>query len=591
MAMRSPICSVLGHVDHGKSSLLDAIRGSAIVATEAGAITQAIGASLIPLDTILSVAGPLLAGIRDKIKLPGLLFIDTPGHAAFTSLRKRGGSLADLAILVVDVNEGFKPQTIEALEILKQSKTPFIVAANKIDLVPGWRSTGKTSTMAELAAQSDDAKWKLDERVYTLVGALSEAGIQSERFDRIENYTSQVAIVPVSAKQGTGLPELLATLIGLAQRFLTDRLELHEDQPARGIILEVKEEKGLGTTLDVILHDGIVRTGQKIIFPSLSGVHETKVRALLEPAALSEMRDAKAEFIKVDRAVAAIGIKISAPGLDDAIAGMPIVAVTEDSDTDSIREDLERHVAEFVFETEQDGVIIRADTLGSLEALSKLLGEAGVPVRRASIGPMTKKDVVEAASLKAREPAYGIVLGFNAPITREVEAEAKRAGVVLRSEDIIYRLIEAYEEHAASVKKAEDRAALEALPSPCRIRILPGFVFRQSNPAVVGCVIERGTLKAGVKLMRGTTRVGTVKSVQQDKENVGSAEEGSRVAVSIEGAVVGRSIEEDDVLYAEVDEDAYRTFKAHRDVLSAAEKEVLGEIASAQRAVNDLWGI
>lgn len=591
MAMRSPICSVLGHVDHGKSSLLDAIRGTAIVSTEAGAITQAIGASIIPLDTILDVAGPLLAGIKEKIKLPGLLFIDTPGHAAFTSLRKRGGSLADLAILVVDVNEGFKPQTIEALEILKQSKTPFIAAANKIDLVPGWRPAGKASAIAEIGAQSEDARWKLDERIYTIVGSLSEHGIQSERFDRIESYTSQVAIVPVSAKQGVGLPELLATLIGLAQRFLTERLELHENEPARGIILEVKEEKGLGTTLDVILHDGIMTSGQRILFPSLSGVHETKVRALLEPAPLSEMRDAKAEFVKVERAIAATGIKISAPGLDDAIAGMPIVAITDDEDTAAIREDLERHVAEFVFETEHDGVIIRADTLGSLEALSKLLGEAGVPVRRASIGPLTKKDVVEAASLKAREPAYGIVLGFNAPISREVEAEAKRAGVALRSEDIIYRLIEAYEEHAESVKQAEDRAALESLPSPCRIRILPGFVFRQSNPAVVGCLVERGTLKAGVKLMRGTVRVGTVKSVQQDKENVGSAEEGSRVAVSIEGAVVGRSIEEDDVLVSEIDEDAYRTFKAHRDVLSAAEKEVLGEIASAQRAVNDLWGI
>jgi translation initiation factor 5B len=589
MVMRSPICSVLGHVDHGKSSLLDAIRGSAIVESEAGAITQAIGASLIPLATILDVASELLGGIAGKIKLPGLLFIDTPGHAAFTSLRKRGGALADLAILVVDVNEGFKPQTTEALEILKQSKTPFIVAANKIDLIPGWKPSGKRSTLVDLKTQSSDVQYRLDERLYTLVGTLAEHGIQSERFDRLEDYTKQVAIVPVSAKQRIGLPELLATLIGLAQRFLTEQLELHEDEPARGIILEVKEEKGLGTTLDVIIHDGILHTGDTLLFPSLDGVHETKVRALLQPAPLSEMRDAKAHFVKTTTVSAAIGVKILAPDLDDAIAGMPIMAAGDDPD--AVREELETHVAQFVFETEQDGLIIRADTLGSLEALSKLLSEAGVPVRRASIGPISRKDLIEAKSLKAHDPAFGMVLGFNVPLNRDVEAEAKTMGIAISVQDVIYRLIEDYERHAASMNAEENRKALEHLPKPVRIRILPGFVFRQSNPAIVGCIVERGELVSGIALLSGTKRVGTVKAIQQDKERVPRAGEGTRVAVSIEGAVVGRSIEENDALTTDISEDQYRIYKEHKDVLTTAEKEVLGEIAAAQRTVNNLWGV
>ena len=588
MAMRSPICSVLGHVDHGKSSLLDAIRGTAIVENEAGAITQAIGASLIPIDTILDVASELLSGMADKIKLPGLLFIDTPGHAAFTSLRKRGGALADLAILVVDVNEGFKPQTLEALDILKQSKTPFIVAANKIDLVPGWNPSGKRSSMADLKTQRDDVQYRLDERIYTLVGTLSESGIQSERFDRLESYTKQVAIVPVSAKAGIGLPELLATLIGLAQRFLTDRLELHENEPARGIILEVKEEKGLGTTLDVIVHDGVLKTGDTVLFPSLNGVHETTVRALLQPAPLTEMRDAKTQFIKTKSVSAAIGVKILANGLDDAIPGMPIVAA---GNKHAIRAELEAHVSKFVFETEQDGVIIRADTLGSLEALTKLLNEADVPVRRASIGPISRKDLIEAKSLKAQNPEYGIVLGFNVPLSREVEAEAKKAGIHVVVQDVIYRLIEAYEKHAESMKTEEDRKALDTLPTPVRIRILPGFVFRQSNPAIVGCIVEKGVLVSGITLMNGTTKIGTVKAIQHDKERVPKAEEGTRIAVSIEGAVVGRSIDENDMLMTDISEDDYRTYKEHKDVLTSAEKEVLGEIAAAHRAHNSLWGV
>ena len=589
MAMRSPICSVLGHVDHGKSSVLDAIRGTAIVESEAGSITQAIGASLIPLDTILDVASELLGGIADKIRIPGLLFIDTPGHAAFTSLRKRGGALADLAILVIDVNEGFKPQTFEALEILKQSKTPFIIAANKADLVPGWKPSGKRSILADLKTQDATVQYRLDERIYAIVGTLAEHAIQSERFDRLEDYTKQVAIVPVSAKAGIGLPELLATLIGLAQRFLTEQLELHENEPARGIILEVKEEKGLGTTLDVIIHDGILRTGETVLFPSLDGVHETKVRALLQPSPLSEMRDAKAKFVKASSVSAAIGVKILAPGLEDAIPGMPIMSAGPDPER--IRTELEAHVSEFVFETEHDGVIIRADTLGSLEALSKLLSEAGVPVRRASIGPIARKDLIEAQSLKAREPAYGIVLGFNVALSTDIEDEARQRRITAVVDEIIYRLIEAYEAHAESVKVEEDRRALEKLPTPVRIRILPGFVFRQSNPAIVGCIVERGELVSGISLLSKTKRIGTVKAIQQDKERVASAVEGSRVAVSIEGAVVGRSIEENDVLTTDISEDEYRTFKGHRDVLTSAEKEVLGEIASAQRAANSLWGV
>ena len=588
MAMRSPICSVLGHVDHGKSSVLDAIRGTAIVESEAGAITQAIGASLIPLDTILEVARELLGGIADKIKIPGLLFIDTPGHAAFTSLRKRGGALADLAILVIDVNEGFKPQTFEALDILTQSKTPFIIAANKVDLVPGWQVKHR-SVLADLKGQEDTVQYRLDERVYAIVGTLAEHGFQSERFDRLEDYTKQIAIVPISAKQNVGLPELLATLIGLAQRFLTERLELHEHEPARGIILEVKEEKGLGTTLDVIVHDGVLSVGDTVLFPSLDGVHETKVRALLEPAPLSEMRDAKARFKKTKTVSAAIGVKILAPGLEDAIAGMPIMAASDDAER--IRDELEAHVSRFVFETEQDGLIIRADTLGSLEALSKLLSEAGVPVRRASIGPIARKDLAEAQSLKARDASYGIILGFNVPLSREVENDAKRCGISIAVDEVIYRLIEAYEAHADSVKVEEDRKALDTLPTPVRIRILPGFVFRQSNPAIVGCIVERGELVSGIGLVRGTKRIGTVKAIQHDKERVPKAEEGSRIAVSIEGAVVGRSIEENDVLTTDISEEAYRVYKEHKDVLTTAEKEVLGEIAAAHRAVNNLWGV
>jgi len=138
--LRQPIITVLGHVDHGKTTLLDKIRKTAIAAKEAGGITQAIGTTEIPTNVIKTLCGKLLERFKIKLIISGLLFIDTPGHEAFTTLRKRGGSIADLAILVIDINEGIMPQTIESLEILKVSRIPFIIALNKIDRIKGWTS-------------------------------------------------------------------------------------------------------------------------------------------------------------------------------------------------------------------------------------------------------------------------------------------------------------------------------------------------------------------------------------------------------------------------------------------------------------------
>ena len=289
MAIRSPICTVVGHVDHGKSSVLDWIRGSNIVATEPGAITQSIGASNIPLEIIKQKCGVLLEKVRINFTIPGLLFIDTPGHAAFTNLRKRGGNLADIAIVVVDINEGFKPQTIEAIEILKSYKTPFIIAANKIDLINGWTQKEKL-VLKNIELQNDYVKQFFEEKLYTLVRSLYDVGkMDGERFDRVTDYTKQVAIVPCSARTGEGLPELLMSLIGMAQKYLEKNLEIKSEE-AKAIVLEVKEAKGLGKALDVILYDGILKSGDNIVIGGLEKPIVTKVKALFVPQKMGELR-------------------------------------------------------------------------------------------------------------------------------------------------------------------------------------------------------------------------------------------------------------------------------------------------------------
>jgi translation initiation factor 5B len=263
--LRTPIVCVMGHVDHGKTSLLDKVRGTTIAEREAGLITQHIGATEVPLDIIKRVCGPIFKG---DTKVPGLLFIDTPGHRAFTTLRARGGALADLAVLVVDVNEGFQPQTLEAVEILKRFKTPFIVAANKIDRVPGWNPLPGKPFIVSFPEQSEFAQTGLDEKIYIIIGKLYEMGFSSDRYDRVRDFQRNIGIMPVSAKTGEGIPDLLMILMGLAKKFLEKDLEYRAVGPGIGTVLEVKEEVGLGTTLDVILYDGELKVGDTIVVGS-----------------------------------------------------------------------------------------------------------------------------------------------------------------------------------------------------------------------------------------------------------------------------------------------------------------------------------
>ena len=309
-SLRTPIVAVLGHVDHGKTSLLDKVRGSAVTAGEAGAITQHIGATAVPLDTISELAGTLVD--PSDFDLPGLLFIDTPGHHSFSTLRARGGALADIAVLVVDINDGFQPQTLEAIDILKRTQTPFIVAANKIDTVPGWNPNPDTPVQATIERQSDRAESRLNEMLYEIIGELSEQGFSSDMYWRVQNFQANVGVVPVSAETGEGVADLLTVLMGLSQRYLKEAMAVDATGPGAGTVLEVKDERGFGTTIDVVLYDGTIRSNDTIVVGGLDEPIVTDVRALLQPRPLAEIRTEK-QFEQVDEVAAAAGVKIAAP--------------------------------------------------------------------------------------------------------------------------------------------------------------------------------------------------------------------------------------------------------------------------------------
>ncbi len=582
--LRTPIVCVMGHVDHGKTSLLDRIRGTTIAEREAGLITQHIGATEVPLDVIKRVCGPIFKG---ETKVPGLLFIDTPGHRAFTTLRARGGALADLAVLVVDINEGFQPQTIEAVEILKRFKTPFIVAANKIDKISGWNPQAGKPFILSYPEQAEHVKKALDEKLYVIIGKLYEMGFSSDRYDRVRDFQRNIGVVPVSARTGEGIPDLLMILMGLAQRFLEKDLEYRAVGPGTGTVLEVKEETGLGTTLDVILYDGEFNAGDTVVVGSLGAPIVTKIRALLKPRPLSEMR-AEEKFKPVKKVVAASGIKISAPNLEGALAGSLIRVAS--GNINEVAAQIKSEIDAVRIETQSNGILIKADTLGSLEALVNELKKENIPIRRADIGDISKRDIAEAKTVK--DPLFSVIVGFDVEVLPDAREELMGSDTKVFINDVIYKLIEDYKKWVVEQKQLIEKKRYETIIKPGRFTILPDCTFRQSKPAVVGVRVLGGVIKTNLDVMKEDgTIVGRIKGIQEHNENIGEATAGKEVAVAIDGPTVGRQIKEGDILYIDVPEKHAKIVEQELfEAMRVEDKEALMSYMEIKRRGNPFWG-
>jgi len=588
-SLRTPIVAVLGHVDHGKTSLLDKIRGSAVIEGEAGAITQHIGATAVPLDIISTIAGDLVD--PDDFDLPGLLFIDTPGHHSFTTLRSRGGALADIAILVVDVNDGFQPQTLEALDILKRSQTPFIVAANKIDTVPGWNAHEDAPINDTYESQSDRVRQRLDESLYEIIGNLSDEGFSADLYWRVQNFQRNVGVVPVSAMTGEGVPDLLTVMMGLSQRYMKEEMEIDVTGPGVGTVLEVKEEKGFGTTIDTVLYDGTIRSDDQIVVGGMNEPIVTDVRALLQPRPLAEIRT-ESRFEKVDEVSAASGIKIAAPELADAMAGAP-VRVVRDRDIDEVIDEVQAELADIAVDTAEEGVVVKADTLGSLEAMADALDEAEVPIVRAEVGDVAPRDVSVAST--AEDGKQKAILGFNVDVLDDAEQRAEIEDVTIFTDEVIYQLIEEYEEYVEGIEKAQQDTILENITRPARFRILLDHTFRQNDPAVVGVEVNSGTIQNNANVVKfennEPNRVGQVKGIQEQGEDVDEARAGNRVSVAIDGPTVGRQIEEGDELWIEIPEKHAKILEQElASEIPGDELEALNMYLDKQRSRDPFWG-
>ena len=620
---RQPIVSVLGHVDHGKTSVLDMVRSvgserqASVMDREAGGITQHIGATEVPADVLNETCAAMLGG--KAFKSPGLLFIDTPGHHSFASLRNRGGSVSDIAVLVVDIMEGLQPQTIESLNILKETRTPFVIAGNKVDRLHGWRTEHGRSFIESFSAQREDVRALFEDRYWKIVGQFSEHGFNLERYDKISDFRQNVALVPMSAKDGEGLQDLLAVTVGLAERFLEDRLT-DTLGSAQGTVLEMRDEVGMGKTIDVILYRGQLKIGDSIMLAGIDGAFTTHIKGLKRPQGMAEMRDAGKRWMNFDSVDAACGVKIVAPKLESTIAGTTLHLANTPEER-AVAEEAIRGEWRSIFdampvmcsscheifarksfpehtsagechgaEEERSGVVIKADTVGGLEALAFELHQRNIPVRQATVGPVNKKDILMAKS--ANDPLQKVILGFSTKANSEVsqQLDQEDSEVKFIAGPIIYHILDAFEAWVEETKKAIEEEQRETLVYPGRVLYLKDHTFRAKGPAIVGMRVLGGRVHLGQRLIKlDGTPVGQIKSLRtRASEDVKEAMQGDEVAIAIQGPTVGRHIEELDEFYVDVPERHVKRLK--KADLTPIEEEILDEIVSLHRKDNHFWG-
>ncbi|XP_030635685.1 eukaryotic translation initiation factor 5B isoform X3 [Chanos chanos] len=585
--LRSPVVCVLGHVDTGKTKILDKLRHTHVQDGEAGGITQQIGATNVPLDTIVEQTKMVKNFDRENIKVPGMLIIDTPGHESFSNLRNRGSSLCDIAILVVDIMHGLEPQTLESINLLKEKKCPFIVALNKIDRLYDWKKSPDTDVVTTLKKQKRNTKDEFDERAKAVIVEFAQQGLNAALFYENTDPRTFVSLVPTSAHTGDGMGNLIALLVELTQTMLARRLA-HCDE-LRAQVMEVKALPGMGTTIDVILINGRLREGETIIVPGVEGPIVTQIRGLLLPPPLKELR-VKNQYEKHKEVSTAQGVKILGKDLEKTLAGLPLLVAHKEDEIPVLRDELIRELKQTLnsIKLEEKGVYVQASTLGSLEALLEFLRTSKVPYAGINIGPVHKKDVMKASTMLEHDPQYAVILAFDVKVERDAQEMADSLGVRIFSAEIIYHLFDSFTKYREDYKKQKQDEFKHIAVFPCKLRILPQFIFNSRDPIVMGVTVDAGVLKQGTPLCvpsKGFVDIGIVTSIEVNHKGVDTAKKGQEICVKIEPIpgespkMYGRHFEATDIIVSKITRQSIDALKNwFRDEMQKSDWQLIMEL-------------
>ena len=541
--LRCPIAVIMGHVDTGKTKLLDKIRKTNVQGGEAGGITQQIGATFFEKKTLETQTARLNETEKFDINVPGMLVIDTPGHESFTNLRSRGSSLCDVAILVVDLMHGLEQQTIESLTMLRSRGTPFVVALNKVDRCYAWKTCADAPIREALKEQPEGTMSEFRSRTTDAKVQLQEQGVNSNLYWEMGDddwmNSDFVPLVPTSAITGEGVQDILLLLCQMAQRKLWKQIMWCANLQCT--VLEVKQIDGLGTTVDVLVVNGYIREGDKAVFCTLNGPIVTEIRGLLTPPPSREMR-VKADYIHHKEVKGALGVKLIGNNLEKVMAGTPVMIVGPDDEEEDIKAEVMSDLSRIQdkLSTDKKGVMVQASTLGALEALLQFLREETkppIPVSSVGIGAITKRDVTQISIMNEKGcPEYATILAFDVNVEREARDHANAMSVRIFTADIIYHLFDQFTRFMDELaeKRRADAAAVAVFPSICRI--LPQHVFNQKDPIIVGMEVVEGILKVGTPLCipsLGGLHVGKVTSIESNGREQETAKKGASIAVKI----------------------------------------------------------
>uniref|UniRef100_A0A671NE49 Eukaryotic translation initiation factor 5B n=1 Tax=Sinocyclocheilus anshuiensis TaxID=1608454 RepID=A0A671NE49_9TELE len=585
--LRSPVVCVLGHVDTGKTKILDKLRHTHVQDGEAGGITQQIGATNVPLETILEQTKMVKNFDKESVKVPGMLIIDTPGHESFSNLRNRGSSLCDISILVVDIMHGLEPQTIESINLLKEKKCPFIVALNKIDRLYDWKKSPDTDVVATLKKQKKNTKDEFDERAKAVIVEFAQQGLNAALFYENKDPRTFVSLVPTSAHSGDGMGNLIALLVELTQTMLARRLA-HCDE-LRAQVMEVKALPGMGTTIDVILINGCLREGETIIVPGVDGPIVTQIRGLLLPPPLKELR-VKNPYEKHKEVSTAQGVKILGKDLEKTLAGLPLLVAHKEDEIPVLKDELIRELKQTLnaIKLEEKGVYVQASTLGSLEALLEFLRTSKVPYAGINIGPVHKKDVMKASTMLEHDPQYAVILAFDVKIERDSQELADSLGVHVFSAEIIYHLFDAFTKYREDYKKQKQDEFKHIAVFPCKLRILPQFIFNSRDPIVMGITVDAGVLRTGTPVCvpsKGFVDIGIVTGIEINHKSVESAKKGQEICVKIEPIpgespkMYGRHFEAVDIIVSKITRQSIDALKNwFRDEMQKSDWQLIMEL-------------
>lgn len=586
--LRSPICCILGHVDTGKTKLLDKIRQSNVQGGEAGGITQQIGATYFPINAVREKTKTMAKYEKQTFDVPGLLVIDTPGHESFTNLRSRGSSLCNIAILVIDIMHGLEQQTLESLRLLRDRKAPFVVALNKIDRLYDWKTTPGNSFRDSFEQQSRSVKDEFDSRLAAIKLGLAEQGLNSELYFENKNMSKYVSIVPTSAVTGEGVPDLLWLLLELTQKRMSKQLMYLSRLEAT--ILEVKVVEGFGTTIDVVLSNGYLREGDRIVLCGLNGPIVTNIRALLTPQPLRELR-LKSEYVHNKEVKAALGVKIAANDLEKAVSGSRLLVVGPEDDEEEMMDNVMDDLTGLLdsVDTSGRGVTVQASTLGSLEALLDFLKEMKIPVMSIGLGPVYKRDVMKAGAMLEKAPEYAVMMCFDVKVDKEAEQYAEQEGIKIFNADIIYHLFDSFTKYQSDLLEQRRKDFLDFAIFPCVLQTIQ--IINKRAPMIIGVDVMEGVLRAGAPICtvrpnpatneKQVLLLGKVVSLEINHQPVHEVKKGQTaagVAMRLEDPsgqqpVWGRHVSEKDLLYAAISRKSIDTLKdkAFRDQVAKSD--------------------